>query len=42
WDGITLRVLGKEGKIKGILSRSQNKLADAVIRLLGKETEGEV
>ena len=37
WDGITLRVLGKEGKIKGILSRSQNKLADAVIRLLGRE-----
>jgi len=37
WDGIMLRVLGKEGKIKGILSRSQNKLADAVIRLLGRE-----
>ncbi|MGQ4874441.1 MAG: 4Fe-4S dicluster domain-containing protein [Promethearchaeia archaeon] len=37
WNGIMLRVLGKEGKIKGILSRSQNKLADAVMRLLGKE-----
>ena len=37
WNGIMLRVLGKEGKIKGIISRSQNKLADAVIRLLGKE-----
>ncbi|MHA1293765.1 MAG: 4Fe-4S dicluster domain-containing protein [Promethearchaeota archaeon] len=37
WNGIMLRVTGKEGKIKGILSRSQNKLADAVIRLLGKE-----
>ena len=42
WNGIMLRVLGKEGKIKGILSRSQNKLADAVIRLLGRgETEEE-
>ncbi|TFG08027.1 MAG: 4Fe-4S dicluster domain-containing protein [Promethearchaeota archaeon] len=38
WNGIMLRVLGKEGKIKGIMSRSQNKLADAVMRLLGKET----
>lgn len=37
WNGIMLRVLGKEGKVKGILSRSQNKLADAVIRLLGRE-----
>ncbi len=37
WNGIMLRVLGKEGKIKGIMSRSQNKLADAVIRLLGRE-----
>ncbi|MFX0187835.1 MAG: 4Fe-4S binding protein [Candidatus Hodarchaeota archaeon] len=37
WNGIMLRVLGKEGKIKGILSRSQNKLADSVLRLLGKE-----
>ena len=37
WDGIMLRLLGKEGKVKGILSRSQNKLADAVIRLLGRE-----
>ncbi|MFX1454335.1 MAG: 4Fe-4S dicluster domain-containing protein [Promethearchaeota archaeon] len=37
WNGIMLRVLGKEGKIKGILSRSQNKLADAVVRLLGRE-----
>jgi hypothetical protein len=33
-----LRVLGKEGKIKGIMSRSQNKLADSVMRLLGKES----
>ncbi len=37
WNGIMLRVLGKEGKIKGIMSRSQNKLADAVMRLMGKE-----
>jgi len=37
WNAINLRVLGKEGKIKGIMSRSQNKLADAVMRLLGKE-----
>ena len=41
WDGIMLRVLGKEGKVKGILSRSQNKLADAVIRLLGREESSE-
>jgi Fe-S-cluster-containing hydrogenase component 2 len=40
WNGIMLRVLGKEGKVKGIKSRSQNKLADAVMRLMGKE-EGE-
>jgi Fe-S-cluster-containing hydrogenase component 2 len=39
WNGIMLRVTGKEGKIKGIMSRSQNKLADAVIRLMGKEIE---
>jgi Fe-S-cluster-containing hydrogenase component 2 len=39
WNGIMLRVLGKEGKIKGIMSRSQNKLADAVMRLMGKESE---
>jgi Fe-S-cluster-containing hydrogenase component 2 len=38
WNGIMLRVLGKEGKIKGILSRSQNKLADSVMRLMGKES----
>ena len=38
WNGISLRVLGKEGKIKGIMSRSQNKLADSVMRLMGKET----
>ena len=37
WNGIMLRVLGKEGKIKGIMSRSQNKLADSVMRLLGRE-----
>jgi len=41
WNGIMLRVLGKEGKIKGIMSRSQNKLADAVVRLLGKEGSAE-
>jgi len=41
WNGIMLRVLGKEGKVKGILSRSQNKLADAVMRLMGKEFEEE-
>jgi len=42
WNGIMLRVLGKEGKIKGIVSRSQNKLADSVMRLLGKESGEEV
>lgn len=42
WNGISLRVLGKEGKIKGILSRSQNKLADSVMRLLGKESGEEL
>jgi len=41
WNGIMLRVTGKEGKIKGIMSRSQNKLADAVVRLMGKEFEEE-
>jgi Fe-S-cluster-containing hydrogenase component 2 len=41
WNGIMLRVLGKEGKIKGVMSRSQNKLADSVLRLLGKESLGE-
>ncbi|MBD3255581.1 MAG: 4Fe-4S dicluster domain-containing protein [Candidatus Lokiarchaeota archaeon] len=41
WNGIMLRVLGKEGKIKGIMSRSQNKLADAVMRLMGEEVMGE-
>ena len=39
WDGIMLRVLGKEGKVKGIVSRSQNKLADSVLRLLGRTEE---
>lgn len=38
WNAISERVLGKEGKIKGIISRSQNKLADAVMRLMGHET----
>ncbi|MFX1289024.1 MAG: hypothetical protein ACFFFY_10770, partial [Promethearchaeota archaeon] len=42
WNGIMLRVLGKEGKIKGIMSRSQNKLADSVMRLLGKESSEEI
>jgi len=41
WNGILLRVTGVEGKIKGIMSRSQNKLADAVMRLMGKELEEE-
>ncbi len=41
WNGIMLRVLGKEGKIKGIMNRSQNKLADSVLRLLGRESLGE-
>ena len=41
WNGIMLRVTGVEGKIKGIMSRSQNKLADAVMRLMGKELEEE-
>lgn len=35
WNGIMLRVSGKEGKIKGMMSRSQNKLADSVLRLMG-------
>lgn len=38
WNAISERVLGKEGKIKGIISRSQNKLADAVMRLMGHES----
>jgi Fe-S-cluster-containing hydrogenase component 2 len=42
WNGIMLRVLGKEGKIKGVMSRSQNKLADAVLRLLGKGSSEEI
>ncbi len=41
WNGIMLRVLGKEGKVKGIVSRSQNKLVDSVLRLLGRESEEE-
>jgi len=41
WNGIMLRILGKEGKIKGIMSRSQNKLADSVLRLLGRVEEEE-
>jgi len=36
WNGIMLRVTGVEGKIKGMMSRSQNKLADSVFRLLGR------
>lgn len=42
WNAISERVLGKVGKLKGIISRSQNKLADAVIRLMGKEEEEKV
>ena len=38
WNGIMQRVLGKEGKVKGVMSRSQNKLATSVMRLLGKES----
>ncbi|MEJ2249595.1 MAG: 4Fe-4S binding protein [Candidatus Lokiarchaeota archaeon] len=41
WNGITERVLGKEGKVKGIMSRSQNKLADAMMRLMGRVEETE-
>jgi NAD-dependent dihydropyrimidine dehydrogenase PreA subunit len=41
WNGIMQRVTGKEGKIKGIMSRSQNKLADAVMRLMGEKVEEE-
>ena len=41
WNAIMLRVLGKEGKIKGIISKSQNKLVDAMMRLLSKEKEVE-
>ena len=37
-----LRVTGKEGKIKGIMSRSQNKLADSVLRLMGIKEEEEI
>ena len=42
WSGIMQRITGKEGKVKDIMSRSQNKLADAVMRLMGeKEREEE-
>ena len=42
WNGIMQRITGKEGKVKGIKSFSQNKLADSVLRLLGrKEPEEE-
>jgi len=37
WNAIMERVLGKVGKIKGITSKRQNKLADAVMRLMGRE-----
>lgn len=37
WNAIMERVLGKVGKIKGITSKRQNKLADAMMRLLAKE-----
>jgi len=41
WNGIMERVLGKVGKVKGIMSRSQNKLADAMMRLMGRTEETE-
>ncbi|MBD3212878.1 MAG: 4Fe-4S dicluster domain-containing protein [Candidatus Lokiarchaeota archaeon] len=41
WNAIMQRVLGKVGKVKGITSKRQNKLADAMMRLLGKETAEE-
>lgn len=43
WNGLLERVLGVEGKIKGIKSYRQNKLVDSMMRLLGekKPTEEE-
>ncbi|MBY9007850.1 MAG: 4Fe-4S binding protein [Candidatus Lokiarchaeota archaeon] len=39
WNAVMLRVLGKEGKIKGIISKNQNKLIDSMMSLLSKEKE---
>jgi D-alanyl-D-alanine carboxypeptidase len=33
------RVLGQEGKIKGIVNYSNNKIADSILRLMGLEAE---
>jgi ferredoxin len=41
WNAIMERVLGKVGKIKGITSKRQNKLADAMMRLMGRAEETE-
>ncbi len=37
WNKIMERVLGKEGKIKGIINLSQNKLVSSILRLMGTE-----
>jgi ferredoxin len=37
WNGLLERVLGVEGKIKGIKSYRQNKLVDSMMRLLGEK-----
>jgi Fe-S-cluster-containing hydrogenase component 2 len=39
WNGIMGRVLGQEGKIKGIVNYSNNKIADSILRLMGLEAE---
>ncbi len=41
WNKIMERVLGKEGKIKGMQHLSQNKLENSILRLMGIETEEE-
>ncbi|MBD3196861.1 MAG: 4Fe-4S dicluster domain-containing protein [Candidatus Lokiarchaeota archaeon] len=41
WNAIMERVLGKAGKVKGIVSKRQNKLADAMMRLMGRKEEAE-
>ena len=39
WNGIMSRVLGQEGKIKGIVNYSNNKIADSILRLMGLDAE---
>jgi Fe-S-cluster-containing hydrogenase component 2 len=41
WNGIMGRVLGQEGKIKGMVNYSNNKIADSILRLMGLEAEKE-